>query len=92
MSMTERKCSEKFKPGFLVFDLLCPGVLAMERYRRPAARDGKVPPNVSLLRAAGDRRCMTKEFLASLPHEAAGVMWLGPPEDPFKASGVEAAV
>lgn len=77
------------EPRLLVFDILCPGVPATQRYERLRAMEIFLPKPLCCVQWAGDRRCMTREFLASLPHEADGVMWLGPAEDPFRVSAVD---
>lgn len=79
----------KEEPRLLVFDMVCPGDPAKERYERLRSMEQFLPKPLCCVQWAGDRRCMTREFLASLPHEAVGVMWLGPAGEPLSVEGVE---
>ncbi len=85
----DRTPEGKREPHLLIFDVVCPGKTPLERYEKLRSMEQFLPKPLCCVQWAGERHCMSKDFLCSLPHEVAGVMWLGSGNDIFHVGGVD---
>jgi hypothetical protein len=77
------------EPHLLVFDVVCPGLSPTQRYEKLRSMEHFLPKPLCCVQWAGERQCMSKDFLKSLPHDVAGLVWLGSGDDVFSVGGVE---
>ena len=80
------------EPRLLIFDVACLGMPPRERYEKLRSMEQFLPKPLCCVQWAGERQCMSEDFLKSLPHDVAGVMWLGGGDEPFRVGGVEYAL
>jgi hypothetical protein len=83
----------KLEPRLLIFDVVseqdCQVTSPVQRYEKLRNMEHFLPKPLCCIQWIGERHCMSKEFLRSLPHDIAGVMWLGDGRDLFSVGGVE---